>query len=146
MIIDEIPATKLMTKVPKKRGRPRRNALPNTTKPYSTSSFQDLELSKDPLSLDQSSTFMAGLQQHQPLHHHLHHQKQSRQYHSHDMSDGNDPVRPRRTCRSQKSYAPPKRGRGRGKLKKIFFLCLIRIKKKLIKNLRYTNFLCINFI
>ncbi|XP_033220328.1 uncharacterized protein LOC117174965 isoform X2 [Belonocnema kinseyi] len=88
VIIEEVPPARLPElKVPKKRGRPRRN----------DSSMRFIEpvqiiLPRDPLALDEGS---------------LQHETRENE-------------RPRRTCRSQKSYAPPKRGRGgrgRGKRK-----------------------------
>lgn len=94
MIIDEVPVLKpLEIKVPKKRGRPRRNPLPDV------GPVGHMQLAmRDPLALDD----LPG----------------------HSAADQKESERPRRTCRSQKSYAPPKRGRGRGG-GTIFFYFLI---------------------
>lgn len=105
MIIDEVAPVK----APKKRGRPRRNALP-------AAPFHGIEPSKDPLSLDQPAMHMqmqmqAGLLQQVPPQHIV-------------PPTGDGAERPRRTCRSQKSYAPPKRGRGRGKACHYSFIIL----------------------
>lgn len=92
MIIDEVPPQPAV-KIPKKRGRPRRNPNLANVVHTVTNSFQHLDPLRDPLSLDN----LPGK--------------------SRDTSTpGEGSERPRRTCRSQKSYAPPKRGRGRGKL------------------------------
>ena len=81
VIIEEVPPAARLpeVKVPKKRGRPRRNDS-------GTRFIEPVQalLPRDPLALDESSL------QHEPR----------------------ENERPRRTCRSQKSYAPPKRGRG----------------------------------
>lgn len=89
VIIEEVPSVRMMeVKIPKKRGRPRRNDT--------TSRFVEpiqIMLPRDPLALDDASTL---------------------------SQEPKENERPRRTCRSQKSYAPPKRGRGgrgRGKRK-----------------------------
>ncbi|XP_015176370.1 PREDICTED: uncharacterized protein LOC107066345 [Polistes dominula] len=87
MIIEEVPAIRMPeVKMPKKRGRPRRNPLP----PIAHNSTQ-LLIPRDPLALDDVSQVQ------------LEHRENER---------------PRRTCRNQKSYAPPKRGRGRGRGKR----------------------------
>lgn len=81
VIIEEVPLTRLSeVKVPKKRGRPRRNDT-------SSRFIEPIQiiLPRDPLALDDATSV-------------LHEPKENE--------------RPRRTCRSQKSYAPPKRGRG----------------------------------
>lgn len=102
MIIDEVPPTQSITKVPKKRGRPRRNPVtsPAAAAFVPITSFQNIELQKDPLSIGQPTMHMGQ------------HQLQPGQIASAANAEGSE--RPRRTCRSQKSYAPPKRGRGRG--------------------------------
>ncbi|XP_046835634.1 uncharacterized protein LOC124431592 isoform X1 [Vespa crabro] len=88
MIIEEVPAIRMPeVKMPKKRGRPRRNPLP----PLTHTSTQIL-IPRDPLALDEVSQVVQ-----------LEHRENER---------------PRRTCRNQKSYAPPKRGRGRGRGKR----------------------------
>lgn len=80
VIIEEVPPARMPeVKVPKKRGRPRRN----------DSGMRFVEpvqiiLPRDPLALDEGSI-------------------------QHETRENE---RPRRTCRNQKSYAPPKRGRG----------------------------------
>ncbi|XP_020290293.1 uncharacterized protein LOC109857909 isoform X2 [Pseudomyrmex gracilis] len=89
VIIEEVTPQNKVTdiKVPKKRGRPRRN-------PQQQLHAQML-LARDPLALDAQQVPP------QPLEH-------------------RENERPKRTCRNQKSYAPPKRGRGgrgRGKRK-----------------------------
>ena len=94
MIIEEVPPP---VKIPKKRGRPRKteNLMPGTAAVAAATAaaasrasiiknFTNFKTQQDPLSLDSST---AG-------------------------ADGTE--RPKRTCRLQKSYAPPKRGRGRG--------------------------------
>ena len=81
VIIEEVSSIRLSeVKIPKKRGRPRRN-ISNTrfVEPVK------LILPRDPLALDEAS-----LSQQEPK----------------------ENERPRRTCRNQRSYAPPKRGRG----------------------------------
>ena len=132
MIIDEVPSVKSSVRAPKKRGRPRRNAnvavpMSSITPGVATGSacFQELDLQRDPLSLDQppmrlsmqlssmpltAQSMQSTLQQHQS-------QLQPQVLSAAGTSavagtEGSE--RPRRTCRSQKSYAPPKRGRGRG--------------------------------
>lgn len=81
VIIEEVPSVRLSeVKIPKKRGRPRRNDT--------SSRFVEpiqIILPRDPLALDDATSL------------------------SHKPKENE---RPRRTCRSQKSYAPPKRGRG----------------------------------
>lgn len=95
MIIDEVP-TLPAVKVPKKRGRPRRNALPaGAVHTVHADGYNDLDPLKDPLSLDHAASQPGGATQD-------------------PSASGEGSERPRRTCRSQKSYAPPKRGRGRG--------------------------------
>ncbi|XP_014218289.1 abnormal long morphology protein 1 [Copidosoma floridanum] len=123
MIIDEVPSMKSAIKVPKKRGRPRRNAVgPIGTIPVMTSSFQQFEFPRDPLSLDQSPSMMM-LKQHLPMQLQQMHQQIHQPLHMQPQMvpgghAGTEAGRPRRTCRSQKSYAPPKRGRGRGRGKR----------------------------
>ncbi|XP_076163951.1 PHD finger protein enhancer of yellow 3 isoform X2 [Ptiloglossa arizonensis] len=94
VIIEEVsPARIPEVKVPKKRGRPRRNPLAQAAMrppPH-------MLMPRDPLSLDEA------------------HQMQQPQV-PHFESRENE--RPKRTCRSQKSYAPPRRGRGRGRGKR----------------------------
>ncbi|KZC06126.1 PHD finger protein 10 [Dufourea novaeangliae] len=92
VIIEEVSPNRIPeVKIPKKRGRPRRNPLaqPIVHPP------PHILISRDPLSLDET---------------------QQMQQQSHTESRENE--RPKRTCRSQKSYAPPKRGRGRGRGKR----------------------------
>ncbi|XP_053978140.1 uncharacterized protein LOC128876087 isoform X1 [Hylaeus volcanicus] len=94
VIIEEVPPTRMPeVKVPKKRGRPRRNPLAQTT----VHPPPHLTLPRDPLSLEDP------------------HQMQQPQI---PRFESRENERPRRTCRSQKSYAPPKRGRGRGRGKR----------------------------
>lgn len=145
MIIDEVPPTP-KAKVPKKRGRPRRNALPvaapaaasavsvaasHVVAPLGVSNFQDL----DPLSFEQPPMQQLiqqqiVLQQQQQQQMMMLQQQQRQKQQQMPQLQAPEQVmlpgtveaseRPRRTCRSQKSYAPPKRGRGRGDLD--FFL------------------------
>lgn len=90
VIIEEVSPSRMPeVKVPKKRGRPRRNPLPQGV----THPPPQLLISRDPLSLDD-----------------MHQMQQSQLPHF----ESRENERPKRTCRSQKSYAPPKRGRGRG--------------------------------
>ncbi|XP_044598446.1 uncharacterized protein LOC123274788 isoform X1 [Cotesia glomerata] len=100
MIIDEVAPIRVPdVKIPKKRGRPRRNALP----------FQrpeTVEINQDPLAIDETS-YIVG------------------------TAEPKENERPKRTCRSQKSYAPPKRGRGRGRGKRKFDRSDIGISKKM---------------
>ncbi|XP_076639739.1 PHD finger protein enhancer of yellow 3 isoform X2 [Colletes latitarsis] len=94
VIIEEVPPTRMPeVKVPKKRGRPRRNPLVQAA----SHPPPHLLLPRDPLSLDEA------------------HQKQQPQV---PLLESRENERPKRTCRSQKSYAPPKRGRGRGRGKR----------------------------
>ncbi|XP_008557711.1 uncharacterized protein LOC103578396 isoform X2 [Microplitis demolitor] len=98
MIIDEVPPIRVPdVKIPKKRGRPRRNALP----------FQhpDTEINQDPLAIDDTPFIVSTV-------------------------EPKENERPKRTCRSQKSYAPPKRGRGRGRGKRKFDRLDVSISKK----------------
>ncbi|XP_058799516.1 uncharacterized protein LOC131669003 [Phymastichus coffea] len=104
MIIEEVPPVK----TPKKRGRPRRNALP------AVSTFPGMDPSRDPLSLDQSGMRVQIPSQLQVQATML--QQVPPQHIIPPTGDGSE--RPRRTCRNQKSYAPPKRGRGRGRGKR----------------------------
>lgn len=84
MIIEEMPPNRMAEiKVPKKRGRPRRNPL--IQQPVHSAQMM---IPRDPLALDET-------RQMQPF-------------------EQRENERPKRTCRSQKSYAPPRRGRGRG--------------------------------
>ncbi|XP_071553174.1 uncharacterized protein E(y)3 isoform X3 [Temnothorax nylanderi] len=89
VIIEEVTPNRMADiKVPKKRGRPRRN-------PVAAQHIQpQMLMPRDPLALD-------DLQQ-----------VPSQQF------EHRENERPKRTCRSQKSYAPPKRGRGRGRGKR----------------------------
>ncbi|XP_074115974.1 PHD finger protein enhancer of yellow 3 isoform X1 [Cotesia typhae] len=100
MIIDEVAPIRVPdVKVPKKRGRPRRNALP----------FQrpeTVEINQDPLAIDETPYIVS-------------------------TAEPKENERPKRTCRSQKSYAPPKRGRGRGRGKRKFDRSDIGISKKM---------------
>lgn len=114
MIIDQVPSVKSLVQVPKKRGRPRRNAVTASAVNLNIASFQEqLELQRDPLSLDQPPLPMFRQQ--------IHKQMNMHQLEQQLPGAAESSERPRRTCRSQKSYAPPKRGRGRGK----FFIFLI---------------------
>ncbi|XP_036143609.1 uncharacterized protein LOC105828128 isoform X3 [Monomorium pharaonis] len=93
VIIEEVSPNRADIKVPKKRGRPRRN--PATVQQQQQPSAQML-IPRDPLALD-------DVQQVPP-----------------QQFEHRENERPKRTCRNQKSYAPPKRGRGgrgRGKRK-----------------------------
>lgn len=91
VIIEEVSPNRMPeVKVPKKRGRPRRNPLPQGI----THPPPHLLIPRDPLSLDDAQQ----MQQPQIPH----------------FPESRENERPKRTCRSQKSYAPPKRGRGRG--------------------------------
>ncbi|XP_025991715.1 uncharacterized protein LOC105201756 isoform X2 [Solenopsis invicta] len=93
VIIEEVtPNRTADIKVPKKRGRPRRNPAAVQQSQQST----QMLMPRDPLALDEVQQVPP-----QPFEH-------------------RENERPKRTCRSQKSYAPPKRGRGgrgRGKRK-----------------------------
>ncbi|KAK0163050.1 hypothetical protein PV327_006761 [Microctonus hyperodae] len=92
MIIDEVPPLRIPeVKIPKKRGRPRRNPV--------TLQFPrpNLQIPPDPLALDNIPSQLMN-----------------------NLMEPKENERPRRTCRSQKSYAPPKRGRGRGRGKRKF--------------------------
>lgn len=90
VIIEEVTPNRMTDiKVPKKRGRPRRNPAAVQQHIQQQSSAQ-LLMPKDPLALDE-------VQQVPP-----------------QQFEHRENERPKRTCRSQKSYAPPKRGRGRG--------------------------------
>ncbi|XP_012149059.2 PHD finger protein enhancer of yellow 3 isoform X1 [Megachile rotundata] len=94
VIIEEVSLSRPPeVKIPKKRGRPRRNPLPQGT----THPPPQLLVPRDPLSLDD----MKQMQQPQV-----------------PRIESRENERPKRTCRSQKSYAPPKRGRGRGRGKR----------------------------
>ncbi|XP_043285184.1 uncharacterized protein e(y)3 isoform X2 [Venturia canescens] len=101
MIIEEVPAIRPPeVKVPKKRGRPRRNPLPIIlAKPAPLPPGAVIEPigQKDPLALDDISHMGSHIDQQMfpPVESEVH-------------------GRPKRTCRNQKSYAPPRRGRGRG--------------------------------
>ncbi|KAL0101096.1 hypothetical protein PUN28_018745 [Cardiocondyla obscurior] len=98
VIIEEVMTPQSRTadiKVPKKRGRPRRNPLAaqqRHVQPTQQPPAQ-IPIPRDPLALDE-------LQVPPPQFEHRENE------------------RPKRTCRSQKSYAPPKRGRGRGRGKR----------------------------
>ncbi|CAK9832232.1 PHD finger protein 10 [Anthophora retusa] len=95
VIIEEVSPNRMPeVKVPKKRGRPRRNPLPQGI----THPPPHILMPRDPLSLDESQQMQQPQVPHFP---------QSREN-----------ERPKRTCRSQKSYAPPRRGRGRGRGKR----------------------------
>ncbi|OXU22411.1 hypothetical protein TSAR_016463 [Trichomalopsis sarcophagae] len=126
MIIDEVPSIKSLVKVPKKRGRPRRNAAAASAVNINMSGFQEqFELQRDPLSLDQSPMPMFQQQIHDRMN--LHQLQQQL------PGAGESSERPRRTCRSQKSYAPPKRGRGRGRGKRKNDTIDIPMKKQRIE-------------
>ncbi|XP_014468530.1 PREDICTED: uncharacterized protein LOC106741258 isoform X2 [Dinoponera quadriceps] len=85
VIIEEVTPSRMTDiKVPKKRGRPRRNPLAQAA--------AQMLIPRDPLSLDEM----------QPV----------------PQVEQRENERPKRTCRNQKSYAPPKRGRGRGRGKR----------------------------
>ncbi|XP_019883555.2 uncharacterized protein LOC105252781 isoform X2 [Camponotus floridanus] len=95
VIIEEVtPSRTADIKVPKKRGRPRRNPIAAQQQPVQSSA--QMLISRDPLSLEASEMQQAPPQ---PFEH-------------------RENERPKRTCRNQKSYAPPKRGRGRGRGKR----------------------------
>ncbi|KYM98332.1 PHD finger protein 10 [Cyphomyrmex costatus] len=90
VIIEEVAPNRIADiKVPKKRGRPRRNPVAQQVQ----QSAQTL-MPRDPLALDE-------VQQVPP-----------------QQFEHRENERPKRTCRNQKSYAPPKRGRGRGRGKR----------------------------
>ncbi|XP_026825793.1 uncharacterized protein LOC105287528 isoform X2 [Ooceraea biroi] len=94
VIIEEVMPNRMANiKVPKKRGRPRRNPIVQQHVQQQQSSAQML-MPRDPLALDEV--------QQVPVQQFEHRENE----------------RPKRTCRSQKSYAPPKRGRGRGRGKR----------------------------
>ncbi|XP_033325916.2 PHD finger protein enhancer of yellow 3 isoform X3 [Megalopta genalis] len=96
VIIEEVSPTRIPeVKVPKRRGRPRRNPLAQPTVHPPT----HMLLSRDPLTLDEAQ------------------QMQQQQLQAPQV-ESRENERPKRTCRSQKSYAPPKRGRGRGRGKR----------------------------
>lgn len=89
VIIEEVTPNRMADiKVPKKRGRPRRN--PIAAQQHVQQSSAQMLIPKDPLALDE-------MQQVPP-----------------QQFEHRENERPKRTCRNQKSYAPPKRGRGRG--------------------------------
>ncbi|CAD1469881.1 unnamed protein product, partial [Heterotrigona itama] len=95
VIIEEVTPNRMPeVKVPKKRGRPRRNPLPQGI----THPPPHMLIPRDPLSLDDTQQ----MQQPQVPH----------------FQESRENERPKRTCRSQKSYAPPRRGRGRGRGKR----------------------------
>lgn len=92
VIIEEVtPSRTADIKIPKKRGRPRRNPIVTQQQHVQQSSAQIL-VPRDPLSLEASEVQQVPPQQ----------------------FEHRENERPKRTCRNQKSYAPPKRGRGRG--------------------------------
>ncbi|XP_029668967.1 uncharacterized protein LOC115238922 isoform X2 [Formica exsecta] len=94
VIIEEVTPNRMADiKVPKKRGRPRRNPIAAQQQHIQQSSAQML-IPRDPLALDE-------MQQVPP-----------------QQFEHRENERPKRTCRNQKSYAPPKRGRGRGRGKR----------------------------
>ncbi|XP_070171068.1 fap1 adhesin isoform X3 [Polyergus mexicanus] len=94
VIIEEVTPNRMTDiKVPKKRGRPRRNPIATQQRHIQQSSVQML-IPRDPLALDE-------MQQVPP-----------------QQLEHRENERPKRTCRNQKSYAPPKRGRGRGRGKR----------------------------
>ncbi|XP_067215549.1 fap1 adhesin isoform X2 [Linepithema humile] len=95
VIIEEVTPKRSIAdiKVPKKRGRPRRNPMVVQQQLVQQSTAQML-IPRDPLALDE-------VQQVPP-----------------QQLEHRENERPKRTCRSQKSYAPPKRGRGRGRGKR----------------------------
>ncbi|XP_029158377.1 uncharacterized protein LOC114930670 isoform X2 [Nylanderia fulva] len=93
VIIEEVTPNKAADiKVPKKRGRPRRN--PMMAQQRVQQSSPQILIPRDPLALDE-------VQQVPP-----------------QQLEHRENERPKRTCRNQKSYAPPKRGRGRGRGKR----------------------------
>ncbi|KAL6439394.1 hypothetical protein ACFW04_003915 [Cataglyphis niger] len=93
VIIEEVTPNRMADiKVPKKRGRPRRN--PIVAQQHVQQSSAQMLIPKDPLALDE-------MQQVPP-----------------QQFEHRENERPKRTCRNQKSYAPPKRGRGRGRGKR----------------------------
>ncbi|XP_043515323.1 uncharacterized protein LOC122531456 isoform X2 [Frieseomelitta varia] len=95
VIIEEVTPNRMPeVKVPKKRGRPRRNPLPQGI----SHPPPHMLIPRDPLSLDDTQQ----MQQPQVPH----------------FQESRENERPKRTCRSQKSYAPPRRGRGRGRGKR----------------------------
>ncbi|XP_072742994.1 uncharacterized protein E(y)3 isoform X2 [Anoplolepis gracilipes] len=95
VIIEEVTPSKTADiKVPKKRGRPRRNPIVAQQQLQLQQSSAQLLIPKDPLALDE-------VQQIPP-----------------QQFEHRENERPKRTCRNQKSYAPPKRGRGRGRGKR----------------------------
>ena len=100
VIIEEVTPNRMPeVKVPKKRGRPRRNPLPQGI----THPPPHMLIPRDPLSLDDTQQ----MQQPQVPH----------------FQESRENERPKRTCRSQKSYAPPRRGRGRGLYLFILSMC-----------------------
>ncbi|XP_076685405.1 PHD finger protein enhancer of yellow 3 isoform X2 [Andrena cerasifolii] len=100
MIIEEVSPSRMPeVKVPKKRGRPRRNPMAQA----SIHPPPHLLLSRDPLSMEEVQQMQQMQQMQQPQVPHF---------------EARENERPKRTCRSQKSYAPPKRGRGRGRGKR----------------------------
>ncbi|KYN17252.1 PHD finger protein 10 [Trachymyrmex cornetzi] len=89
VIIEEVTPNRIADiKVPKKRGRPRRNPAAQVQQ------SPQMLMPKDPLALDEMQQVPAQQFEHR------------------------ENERPKRTCRNQKSYAPPKRGRGRGRGKR----------------------------
>jgi len=91
VIIEEVTPNRIADiKVPKKRGRPRRNPVAVQQQHVQQQPPAQMLMPRDPLALDE-------VQQVPP-----------------QQFEHRENERPKRTCRSQKSYAPPKRGRGRG--------------------------------
>lgn len=91
VIIEEVTPNRITDiKVPKKRGRPRRNPVAVQQQHVQQQPPAQMLIPRDPLALDEVQQVLPQQLEHR------------------------ENERPKRTCRSQKSYAPPKRGRGRG--------------------------------
>ncbi|XP_076662012.1 PHD finger protein enhancer of yellow 3 isoform X2 [Halictus rubicundus] len=107
VIIEEVsPARIPEVKVPKRRGRPRRNPLAQPT----VHPPPHMLMSRDPLCMNDTQRIQQHLQAPQV--------------------ESRENERPKRTCRNQKSYAPPKRGRGRGRGKRKLDSTDVQIGKK----------------
>lgn len=91
VIIEEVTPNRIADiKVPKKRGRPRRNPAAVQQQYVQQQPTAQMLMPRDPLALDEVQQVLPQQLEHR------------------------ENERPKRTCRNQKSYAPPKRGRGRG--------------------------------
>lgn len=135
MIIEEVSPSRMPeVKVPKKRGRPRRNPITQA----SIHPPPHLLLSRDPLSMEEVQQMQQMQQMQQIQHMQQMQQIQQMQQPQVPHFEARENERPKRTCRSQKSYAPPKRGRGRG----LYHLIIVIILRKIVHSelfLVYSN-------